>query len=80
MAQARAKTEEQPQVGEKFTDWEVGKNAARELALRAEEVAEGARLLAPDDARKLEMMRAAAAALSAAAPFLDPKDRRRFAA
>jgi hypothetical protein len=63
-----------------FTNYEIGENAARELAQRAEETAEQARHLPADDPRRLAMMQAAAAALGAATPYLRPSDERRFAA
>lgn len=69
-----------PASGERFTNYEVATNAARELMLGAEDVAEKARALPADDPRRLAMMQAAAAALTAAAPYVSQKDKRRFAA
>lgn len=65
-----------PPSDETFTNYEIGENVARELVLRAETLAEQAKKGGPN---ALAMVHAAAAALTAATPFLDKKDKRRFA-
>lgn len=72
-------SENPPDDGTTFTSYEIGENAARELALAAEQTAEDARKLPTQNPARIEMMHAAAAALAAATPFLDRKDKRRFA-
>lgn len=61
-----------------FTNYEVAENAARELVLGAEDLAENARDLPASDPTRLAMTQAAAAALAAASPFIDSNDKRRF--
>lgn len=68
-----------PDDGTTFTNYELGENAARELVMGAEELAEEARKLPTQDPRRISMTEAAAAALRAATPFLDKRDKRRFA-